>query len=160
MNLDLLKEHLELVNGQLVWRTNNKRRRAGELAGGAVGNAGYRAVQVCGERYLVHRAVWALHNGRVPDGVVDHIDRDTGNNHPDNLRLASRGENNANARMSSLNTTGVKGLTYDKTAKCWQGVIKLGSVKMKKRSVHKQIVIDWLNQTRGEVHGEFAHDGR
>lgn len=40
-----------------------------------------------------HRVVYFLANGVWPLGVVDHIDGNTHNNHPDNLRLISQGEN-------------------------------------------------------------------
>lgn len=124
-----------------------------------VGKQGYRSVQLQGRRYLVHRIVWALHTGRVPIGLVDHKDRDTSNNHPDNLREVSGGENNANSARSSRNTTGVKGLTFDRTNNCWQGQVKLGTITRRKRSVDKQVVIDWIKHTRVEVHGEYAFTG-
>ena len=45
----------------------------------------------------VHRLVYLAYKGDIPEGYdVDHIDRDTLNNHPDNLRAISRKENLAN----------------------------------------------------------------
>jgi hypothetical protein len=43
----------------------------------------------------VHRLVWAIHTGKVPDQklVIDHIDGNKTNNHPSNLRLLSVKEN-------------------------------------------------------------------
>lgn len=56
-------------------------------------------VVVGGKRYTeyVHRIVWMLHHGVIPDGkVIDHIDRDKLNNHIENLRLVTRAVNNTN----------------------------------------------------------------
>lgn len=45
----------------------------------------------------LHRLVYLTFKGDIPEGYdVDHIDRDTLNNHPDNLRAISRKENIAN----------------------------------------------------------------
>ncbi|HBL5176781.1 TPA: HNH endonuclease, partial [Enterobacter hormaechei] len=42
----------------------------------------------------LHRLVWALSNGAIPDGYyIDHIDNNPANNHPYNLRLATPMQN-------------------------------------------------------------------
>ena len=45
---------------------------------------------------------------------VDHIDNDKSNNNIANLRWATRAENNQNASMRKDNTSGVKGVSWDK----------------------------------------------
>lgn len=47
--------------------------------------------------HSLHRQVWMYHYGEIDrDLVVDHIDRDKGNNQIENLRLVTKSENNKN----------------------------------------------------------------
>lgn len=58
---------------------------------------GYIRVRIAGKEYRAHRLIWEMHYGAIPDGMlVDHIDRDVFNNRIENLRLATRQQNNAN----------------------------------------------------------------
>jgi len=50
---------------------------------------------------------------------VDHIDRDILNNRPDNLRWATRTEQNYNKGMMSTNTSGVSGVFWNRRANKW-----------------------------------------
>jgi len=64
---------------------------------------GYIRVRVNGIEYRAHRLIWEIHNGPIPsDMLVDHIDGDVSNNRIENLRLATRQQNNAN-RSKMLN---------------------------------------------------------
>lgn len=58
----------------------------------------YRQVTYCGAKYQLHRLIWVLYNKKdAPhDMVVDHIDRNSRNNHPSNLRLFSYSSNSRN----------------------------------------------------------------
>ena len=63
-----------------------------------------------GKKYLVHRAIFLLTNGYLPE-MVDHKDQDKVNNLPENLREATRSENSMNTGVRKDNTTGVKGVS-------------------------------------------------
>lgn len=63
------------------------------------------SVMVKGRRrtLYLHRLICALFNGPAPKGsITDHIDRNKKNNSPDNLRWASRSENNLNSDRCEL----------------------------------------------------------
>lgn len=59
---------------------------------------GYVRVRRGGKEYRAHRIIWEMFHGEIPEGyLVDHIDRDVYNNRIENLRLATRQQNNVNS---------------------------------------------------------------
>lgn len=60
---------------------------------------GYIRVRQNNKEYRAHRIIWELFHGPIPEGLlVDHIDRNTQNNHIENLRLVTRNQNNWNSK--------------------------------------------------------------
>lgn len=58
---------------------------------------GYYGVTIHGRSVLVHRMVYELFVGQIPDGMqIDHIDGDRGNNAVDNLRVVTVAGNSHN----------------------------------------------------------------
>lgn len=75
---------------------------------------------VTSKGYL-HRIV-----ANAPQGYeVDHIDRNTLNNRRDNLRICTRQENSRNKTKQSNNTSGHKGVSWDKAKKKWRAFISV-----------------------------------
>jgi hypothetical protein len=63
--------------------------------------------------YLVHRVVYFLENGVIPDHLeIDHIDRDRNNNSRDNLRIVTHAVNMRNTSLQVNNQSGVTGVNY------------------------------------------------
>ena len=63
---------------------------------------GYVRVRKDGKEYRAHRLIWEMYNGSIPEGVlIDHIDGDSLNNRLENLRLATRQQNNSNSKGKS-----------------------------------------------------------
>lgn len=71
-----------------------------------------------GKRYdlSLHRVILERKIGRqlLKDEFVDHIDLDPMNNRRENLRVASKKDNNRNRNKSKYNTSGFKGVYRDK----------------------------------------------
>ena len=66
-------------------------------------SGGYCKVWIGNGSYKTHRIVLAMTTGEDrPDMEVDHIDRNKGNNHPFNLRWASRKRNVRNRDVSGV----------------------------------------------------------
>lgn len=82
----------------IVWKVNKGRAKAGEPAITAIGN-GYYKGRLNQKTVYAHRIVFALHYGFEPD-IVDHIDGNTLNNDPENLRNGSKALNNQNRVVS------------------------------------------------------------
>ena len=60
----------------------------------------------------------------VPEGYqVDHKDGDTTNNCKENLRICLAKENRRNSRLNSNNSTGYKGVSYNKKRKVYEAYI-------------------------------------
>ena len=97
--VEVLRELLEYNpdSGNVYWRVSRGRVRAGQSAGSAF-HRGYRQIRVLEANWLLHRIIWKLHTGQDPDPdlVVDHINRNTGDNRWANLRLATHAVNSAN----------------------------------------------------------------
>lgn len=78
-----------------------------------------------GKCVSVHRIIWQLVNGNIPNGmIVDHVDGDPLNNRIENLRLVDAKTNSRNKKQYKNNTTGVTGVTEVSTgfAACWRDI--------------------------------------
>ena len=93
----------------------------GKPVGSVVGSEcrGYLTAKVKGKQYLVHRLVWLWHYGYMPEGILDHIDRNKKNNRIDNLREVSAQCNLRNASQQ-VSTSGEKGVSRWKKDGEWQ----------------------------------------
>jgi len=78
-------------------------------------------------RALVHRVVYMMTRGVDPYPYeIDHVDGDPRNNHPSNLRLATRHQNqrHQSGANKSNKTSGIRGVCWNKASNCWQAQIK------------------------------------
>lgn len=94
---------------------NILRANKGDAAGSPNGS-GYFQVKY-GKLYeKVHRIVWQLFFGKIPDGfIIDHIDGNSLNNKIENLALKTIAQNTRNSKKNSRNTSGHTGVSYLKT---------------------------------------------
>lgn len=89
---------------------------------------GYIKVARRKRNYFVHRLIWVLVHGEIPEGLqIDHINGCKSDNRITNLRLATQAENMSNIPVSPRNTTGFKGVSlHKKTGKYYAGIAKDG----------------------------------
>lgn len=111
-----LEEHFKVdVSTGTLHRTKATRR---DFLGPVGHDNGQGYLRLCfqGSLFLVHQIVWRLVHGKViPIGkVVDHINGDPGDNRPSNLRAVSQSRNKLNAGPYRTNTTGKRGVTFNK----------------------------------------------
>lgn len=81
-------------------------------------------VQIRRKSLIAHRVIYFLATGIDPlNHDVDHIDRNPMNNNPSNLRLATRSQNTQNAKKYRTNSTGHRGVCWNKNVGKWQAYI-------------------------------------
>lgn len=88
---------------------------------------GYRIGNIFGKSYKAHHVVWLISFGYWPAETglqVDHINGDTSDNRPSNLRLVDASESMKNRAMPRANKSGYVGVTKDKESGRWKAHIK------------------------------------
>lgn len=71
----------------------------------------------------IHRIIMELEGHNIRNKVIDHIDGNPLNNQINNLRLATRHENNMNLKLRKNSKTGYKGVIYISKSKKWRARI-------------------------------------
>lgn len=147
---------LDPASGTLYNNISRGTAKAGSLAG-TLNPSGYWIVQLDGENWRVHRVIFALANGRDAAGPIDHINTNKADNRPCNLREATKSENQWNRSISARNTSGRKGVSWDRQVKKWRADI---SPSRKHRCLgHFDEIEDAALAYRlaaEQEHGEFA----
>jgi len=87
---------------------------------GAVSPAGYRIIMVDGVLYQASHLAWFYVHGEWPANIMDHRDLDKANDRIENLRPATRSQNQGNQRARSNNSSGRKGVSRSVCGKRWQ----------------------------------------
>jgi len=106
--LKMFKDYLWVHQGRLIWRRGT---RFGKEAG-TLDASGYKKFKLNGKMFYVHRVMWALEQGEVPEQHIDHINGKKSDNKIENLRLCLPSENQANQKRSIKNKTGHKDVSY------------------------------------------------
>lgn len=122
-----LHELFEYRDGRLYWKKARSGVRKGSAAG-SPGHNGYIRVRIHRTLYAVHRVIWVMHHGEIPEGMtVDHRDLDKRDNRIENLRLVSHRENSiaGTARRRSNNRTGVIGVSFNRRAGRYHAHIRI-----------------------------------
>jgi hypothetical protein len=89
-----------------------------------VDNVGYVKPTKLNMKTHLHRLIM-----KPPPGMrVDHINMDKLDNRKENMRLATQSQNMANRGPQKNNTSGYKGVSWDKARKKWSSCIKVHGV--------------------------------
>lgn len=102
----------------------------------------------------IHRLIMKVNNSKLS---VDHINGNGLDNRKENLRICSHKENLRNSRKPKNNTSGYKGVSWDKSRNRWKAYIifdykfkYLGRFKIKKDAALA------YNKAAKDLFGEFA----
>lgn len=159
---DRLKELFDYdqITGILTWKYTRGGRVKGTVAG-TKRKDGY--IVICIEKrfYLAHRIAWVCVTGELPVRLIDHINGDPSDNRICNLREATDAQNSANAKIQSNNSSGIKGVCFNKSKNKW-----MARIDINRRTVHLGYFVD--KEEAGEfydlvartVRGEFHSNTR
>ncbi len=154
--------HYDREDGQFYWKKLRSGPRRVDADGvenraGSVRKDGYVTISALGFKYLAHRLAWFYVKGVWPPEYLDHINGDRTDNRIENLREASAQQNTINRPLHKNNSSGYRGVSYDKTTKKWVARIV---------SNYRQLVLGQFadmedaiaayNRASEEHHGEFA----
>lgn len=148
LTVERLKELLNYDpdTGVFTWRV---RRGGNAKAGGKAGYChprGYWCIEINDKLYRAHRLAWLYTTGSWPEGEIDHANMDKSDNRWENIRDASRSQNNANTPLRTDNTSGFKGVHFCKRPRRWQAKVTVN---------RKQIFLGYYD-TREEAHAVYA----
>lgn len=114
------KEATDAIRG---WNT----RRVGNAAG-YCGFQSYWYIGIDGKNYRAHRLAFLYMKGRWPMPEADHKDMDRSNNRWLNIREATKSQNALNRRMKPNNSSGLKGVCWDKQTRKWRAQLRVNGV--------------------------------
>lgn len=108
--------------GLFTWAIKTCNINIGDIAG-CQNNRGYIAIRINNVTYLAHRLAWLYVTGKWPEQGIDHVNRITNDNRFSNLREATTFQNHQNRNKPKHNTSGFKGVHFNKSANKWQARI-------------------------------------
>ena len=164
LTVDLLNHLFEYdkETGNLIWKIKPSSRghsvKAGDIAG-TLKSHGYLCVGINYNSYRAHRLIFLMHKGYLPK-TIDHINGDKLDNRIENLRAATIGQNQHNRKTNANNTSGYKGVCWNKAQKKWTARITL-----ERKNIHLgyfanvEEAAEVVRKAREELHGDFAHHG-
>lgn len=146
---NLLNKIFVYKNGVLFWKKNQKPITNIEPTG-------YIRVGFNKKQYKVHRLIFLMHHGYLPE-FLDHIDGNKLNNKIENLRPASKLQNNQNRMLQKNNKSGAKGVAWCKATNKWRVQINVNKEK-KYFGVYKDLELAELVaiEARNKYHNNFA----
>lgn len=153
MTYDEAHRLFEYRDGHLHRRIRRGPARIGDIVGSTCTD-GALQTSYKGRTYYVHRIIYLMHTGHMPE-MVDHINTIRTDNRIDNLRAATRSQNNANAKIRKDNSSGIKGVAMHKGK--WRARITVN-----KKQIHlgyfdtaeeAERCVDMARKTH---HGQFA----
>lgn len=168
--VEVVRELLELdaSTGLLVWKSRPQSwfshpdawrlfeaQRVGTVAGTMRG--GYRRIEIFGSAINSSWIVWALTHGEWPTHEVDHRSRARDDDRPDQLRVATRSQNQCNVGVRCNNKCGVKGVCWSATKRRWIARLDAnGGKAFCKSFLTKDEAAEYVAAHAPIVQGQFA----
>ncbi len=122
-----IRNYFDYADGVLYWKVKKGYAiKIGQPAGTFDETTGYYRIHVNSKLQKVHRLVFLYHHGYLPK-FVDHIDGNKKNNRIENLREATKSQNAMNQKISTRNTSGIKGVMWHKRDKKWFVQLRVNS---------------------------------
>ena len=126
---------------------------------GALHSLGYIFLSIDNNTYTAHRLAWFYCFESWPLHFIDHIDRNRSNNKLDNLREATRMDNGCNMSIRKDNSTGYKGVSYNKSRNNYVARLTVHGVKLYIGSYKTALEASEARETTAkELQGNFYNE--
>lgn len=99
--------------GIFTWIKNGK-------VAGTIKNNKSIHIGIKSKTYLAHRLAWIYVYGNIKSEMIDHINGNPSDNKLCNLRECNRSQNRCNSKLNKNNTSGIKGVVWNKQYKKWK----------------------------------------
>ena len=159
LDRDMLNEILEYREGELYRKPSQpfKRGRAGSVGkkAGYVSNS-RKMIEINGVRYSYQRVIWCMFFGDLDERIIC-VNGDNNNTKIENLAIATRSLIGARRKIYKNNTSGCKGVFWNKINKKWVTITRVngkakyfGSFKTKEDAYKKYL------EVIQNLHGDLA----
>lgn len=138
-------DYEKIININKYWKINNK---------------GYVLCYIDGNEFQMHRYIMNLDKYNIEDNIiVDHIDGNRVNNRKHNLRVCVKSDNPKNCRLYVNNTSGHKGISWNKRLEKWQVYLQVDK-KMLYLGIYSNLEEAISVRKKAEIKhfGEFSRD--
>ena len=142
--------------GIFTWNIPKKCVKAGDIAG--TQSDRYTKIGIDYKVYSNHRLAWLYVYGYMPN-VIDHINGNKKDNRLCNLREASSKQNSQNSKKPSNNTSGIKGISFDKYHNKWRAELYANGKRVFIKYFNAfDDAITAIKEARIIHHGDFARE--
>ena len=120
-----------------------------------LGSGGYKIGTIFCRHLKAHRVIWLMKTGEWPVNI-DHINGVRSDNRWENLREVTFAENMKNKRINKNNTSGVTGVSFDRSNNKWTatlGRLRLGAFENKQDAIRARKKAESENNYH-ENHGD------
>lgn len=150
--------HYDPTTGVFRWRFGRGNGQTKPWSEAGCHNSyGYQVIMVNRKPYPAHRLAWLYMTGEMPDEQVDHKNLIRDDNRWDNLRNAAVSQNQWNTSLRSTNTSGIKGVYFDKRKQKWIGSCRVDGRRFYTEGFGSNTEAEQALTTLREAnHGEFA----
>jgi len=158
MTIERLNIEQDLIRELFGYRDGALHRKNGSKTG-TTNSTGRRQISINGKIYKEHRLIFLWHNGWVPF-EIDHIDGNPLNNKIENLRVATHSQNGANTARRADNTSGEKGVWWDKRKNKYVIFTHKDGKRLYGTPAYVKdfaSAVTAARELRARVHGEFAN---
>ena len=162
---ELCHKYFEYVDGILYRKYVESESKSynTKYAGKAAGNLdsrGHLRLSLKNKRYAVHRVIFLMFHGYLPE-EVDHKNNIRTDNRIENLRAATVFQNRHNSLIPSTNTSGIKGVSWHKQNKSWRCSLWTNNKSKEVGGFEtKELAEEFMQLWREMAHGEFANHGK